>query len=365
MAILNAELSSGVKVTGLYSSLIRSSKANIAPKTKEALIEENKASLQNTIKTAPDNHNASASLGKDFLKVAFEDEKSGQLVSLNLSLFNMFNLLKNFKDKSNYFVRDDGIIRLNGDAQNFISGWFANLAYDLNFLDADKDKNGLVEGKELFDTFVYQYPYFQGNSINSKNITELSLQGGKKLAFDESTAQLDVTSNIIEGGLNHLISYDKNADNKITFVEFFGGENMLLANAESSIIEDSSGSSGSVNLLKYILEQLKKMLEELEKMMQDVGDIKQKALEQGLTALTSAELEQFKSQEPAEYERLIQENPQIEQDENAPQNENLKNLELAAKILNSSTLETLTNSLNQQFLRQVKEQDISIINIKA
>ncbi|HDZ5065265.1 TPA: hypothetical protein RTH03_000736 [Campylobacter jejuni] len=52
-------------------------------------------------------------------------------------------------------LRENNSIRLNGKAQNFIAGWFKNVAYDLNFIKADKDKNGIIEEKEISDIYLY------------------------------------------------------------------------------------------------------------------------------------------------------------------------------------------------------------------
>lgn len=182
------ETASGIKVAGANDSWVYSFRANIATKDKSALLEENKTSIQSAIKAAPDESNTISNLGKNAVKIAFEDAQSGQLVVLNLSFGNALNLVKNF-GADDFFARNDGILRLNGKAQNFVAGWFEKVAYEMNLLAADADKNGLVEGKELSDTFVYESPFFLGNSNNPKNISEVEFYGGQKLAFDESCAR--------------------------------------------------------------------------------------------------------------------------------------------------------------------------------
>ena len=296
------ETASGIKVKGAYDSLTYTFRANIAAKDKMALIEENQKPTQNTIKTAPSDDYSASYLG-DYMKVIFEDERSKQLVSVNLSYSNVLGLIKNFKnDADNFFLRDDGALRLNGKVQNFVSGWFDKAAYDMNLLAADSDKNGLVEGKELSETFVYRSPFFLGNSNNPNDITELELYGGQKIAYDESGAYVCLTQSSIELVLNGFLRLDKNADNKISFAEYFGGEKALLSKAENGI---SSGEVENVNAKDFILEELKKLLKELqERFQKDDKNVKQKATQQGLQALSAAELELFKNQNPAEYERL-------------------------------------------------------------
>ncbi len=296
------ETASGIKVKGAYDSLTYTFRANIAAKDKMALIEENQKPAQSTIKTAPSDDYSASYLG-DYMKVVFEDERSKQLVSVNLSYSNVLGLMKNFKnDADNFFLRDDGALRLNGKVQNFVSGWFDKAAYDMNLLAADSDKNGLVEGKELSETFVYRSPFFLGNSNNPNDITELELYGGQKIAYDESGAYVCLTQSSIELVLNGFLRLDKNADNKISFAEYFGGEKALLSKAENGI---SSGEVENVNAKDFILEELKRLLKELqERFQKDDKNVKQKATQQGLQALSAAELELFKNQNPAEYERL-------------------------------------------------------------
>lgn len=334
----SAKLSSGIRVTGLYDTLTHSNKANIASKDKNALLEENKTPLQNVIKTAPNNARSS----KDYVKVVFEDEKSHQLVTTKLSFSNLLLLKKNFKDENDFFLRDDGVLRLNGKAENFISGWFEKVAYDMNLLAADKDKNALVSGDELLDSFAYHKPYFQADSINTQNISELFLRGGEKIPFALSTAAyLEVS---MQDALNSFIALDKNANNKISFVEFFGGKNSLLAQAQSV---SSTPSNAKVSLLKMILEELKRLQEELqESMLENDENVKEKALKQGLEALNVAQLQEFKSQNPTEYERLAQE-------------QDLKSLD------ESQDLNTLMNALNEEFIKQIKDKNLNILNIKA
>ncbi|MCA5589784.1 hypothetical protein LA342_08390 [Campylobacter upsaliensis] len=55
------------------------------------------------------------------VRVIFQDEESSKFVSLNLTK-SFQELYKHFNQKDNYFLREDGAIRLNGEAQNFIAG---------------------------------------------------------------------------------------------------------------------------------------------------------------------------------------------------------------------------------------------------
>lgn len=298
------KLSSGVSLAGLYSTLLDSKRANIAAKDKAVLLEESQKPIQSAIKTTP-NDNYSASYIGDFVKVAFEDERSKQLVSVNLSTHNLLRLISHFGGENNFFVRNDGVVRLNGDAQNFVSGWFDKVAYEMNLLGADTDKNGLISGDELANTFFYENPYVYGNAKKAEDVSIYTLTGGAKIAYDESDLRGVQIERVIDGSLNALLDGDKNMDGKITFVEHFGSKMMALGSVE---MELKGGSNAGFNPFEFMLEELKKMLEELQQKLQkdlkSADKLKEKAATQGLQALNSMELELLKSQNPLDYERL-------------------------------------------------------------
>lgn len=298
------KLSSGISLAGLYSTLLDSKRANIAAKDKVALLEESQKPIQSAIKTTP-NDNYSASYIGDFVKVAFEDERSKQLVSVNLSSRNLLRLISHFGGENNFFVRNDGIVRLNGDAQNFVSGWFDKVAYEMNLLGADTDKNGLISGDELANTFFYESPYVYGNT--KKDVSIYTLTGGAKIAYNESDLRGVQIERVIDGSLNALLNEDKNMDGKITFVEHFGGKMMALGSVEMEL-NGSCSDAGGCNPFELMLEELKKLLEELQQKLQkdlkSADKLKEKAATQGLQALNSMELELLKSQNPLDYERL-------------------------------------------------------------
>ena len=298
------KLSSGVSLAGLYSTLLDSKRANIATKDKAALLEESQKPIQSAIKTTP-NDNYSASYIGDFVKVAFEDERSKQLVSVNLSTRNLLRLISHFGGENNFFVRNDGVVRLNGDAQNFVSGWFDKVAYEMNLLGADADKNGLISGDELANTFFYESPYVYGNT--KKDVSIYTLTGGAKIAYNESDLRGVQIERVIDGSLNALLDEDKNMDGKITFVEHFGGKMMALGSVEMEL-NGSCSDAGGCNPFELMLEELKKLFEELQQKLQkdlkSADKLKEKAATQGLQALNSMELELLKSQNPLDYERL-------------------------------------------------------------
>ena len=353
------KLSSGVSLAGLYSTLLDSKRANIAAKDKVALLEESQKPIQSAIKTTP-NDNYSASYIGDFVKVAFEDERSKQLVSVNLSTRNLLRLISHFGGENNFFVRNDGIVRLNGDAQNFVSGWFDKVAYEMNLLGADADKNGLISGDELANTFFYENPYVYGNAKKAEDVSIYTLTGGAKIAYDESDLRGVQIERVIDGSLNALLDGDKNMDGKITFVEHFGSKMMVLGSVE---MELKGGSNAGFNPFEFMLEELKKMLEELQQKLQkglkSADKLKEKATTQGLQALNSMELELLKSQNPLDYERLKNGQNAALSGQNGAKNlgENLNLNEKNSKLSNQtqSDKNALNLSSQAEFYEQINK----------
>lgn len=288
------ELRSGVKIVRENANFLTSNRQNIATKDKETLLNED---LKNAIKTAFSDEDSSSYLGKNLVKIAFEDGTSGQLVSMNLSTLNAARLAKNF-DKSDFVLRNDGVLRLTGEAQNFISGWFEKAAYDSNLLAADSDKNGLVDSKESLKSFIYRAPYLQGDSPNPKNITRFTLYGGEKIAYFGC-------ERTIEGNVNSMLGFDKNADNAISFSEFFGGDEWIM-NEATSVLNSGGDAKEMIN---DIINKLKKEL--MKSLKNEDENSKEKAISQGLNALTSAELAEFASQNPFEF-KILQSKEKLE-----------------------------------------------------
>lgn len=287
------KVANDIQIIGLNDALTYSKRANIASKDFQSLKEEE---LKQEDFLSVLNHS-------EGIRVIFQDEESSKFVSLNLTKSNFTRILKHFNQNDNYFLREDGAIRLNGAAQNFVAGWFKNAAYDLNYLKADADKNGLIQGKEneklyLYNDVIYTPDVYKGGPNDV--IRQLYLQGGggKILANDDMERHLD-------GALNALLAFDKNADRKISILECEGSRERVVAKAKIKFDNPSS-------ISKEMLEKLKRKSKEIENANDEAEDeseasaIKDKALENGLSALNTQELLKLKEKFPEEYEQLKQ-----------------------------------------------------------
>ncbi len=61
--------------------------------------------------------------------------------------------IKDFFGEKDVVSNPNGTVSLANKAQNFVSNWFADIAYNRGFLEADKDKNGLLDKDEYQNTY--------------------------------------------------------------------------------------------------------------------------------------------------------------------------------------------------------------------
>lgn len=134
-----------------------------------------------------------SSLNSDGVKVVFEN-KQGELIALNLSDENYSSLQKNFGSYMNYVARNDGSIRLNGEANQFVSNWFESVKD--NFGSLNSNLNNKQQSVKLnFNTSTLQ-------------------QSMQNLGFKTSDEKISDDANI-EEKLNFFIDKDVNKDGKV------------------------------------------------------------------------------------------------------------------------------------------------------
>lgn len=132
-----------------------------------------------------------SSLNSDGVKVVFEN-KQGELIALNLSDENYSSLQKNFGSYTNYVARNDGSIRLNGEANQFVSNWFESVKDNFGFLNLNNKQQSV---KLNFNTSTLQ-------------------QSMQNLGFKTSDEKISDDVNI-EEKLNFFIDKDVNKDGKV------------------------------------------------------------------------------------------------------------------------------------------------------
>lgn len=133
---------------------------------------------------------------------------------------------------------DDSYI-LSGKAENFVAGWYADIAYTRGYLKADKNADGFFSESELKNVrsgFIAQtLENTDTGEISNLSFVEsyIKLDGDFTTPFNENKAfketatslQGDFGSKTIGIELDKMIKKDKNLDGKLTYNEM-GGESL-------------------------------------------------------------------------------------------------------------------------------------------
>lgn len=158
--------------------------------------------------------------------VAFNDPITGKVAVVSLNSSTMDKLKAHFGGED-FYLREDGITRLDNKAEAFVGGWFGDIAYKREFLSADQDQDGKLNGSEYLNT----KNSFSGDGIVTLNyITGNASIEGK---IDRNYQKVgDITSSIglynqknqstsIDDELDTTLRIDKDFNSKISLTESF------------------------------------------------------------------------------------------------------------------------------------------------
>ncbi|HEB9972802.1 hypothetical protein [Campylobacter coli] len=212
-------------------------------------------------------------------KVVFENKK-GELIALNLSDENYSSLQKNFGSYTNYVARNDGSIRLNGEANEFIANWFENIEDNFNSLSSNLSSNTQDKNIKL---------NFHTNTIT---------QSMQNLGFKSNDEKIPNDASM-EKKLNFFIDKDRDKNGKID-------DNDVKEPSMGEILNDISKISGRANAMQTIDPQkiYKKDDKENNIKEKEDEDLLQKAQEKGLSALSADEQAKLKASNPQIFEEL-------------------------------------------------------------
>ncbi|HEB7617291.1 hypothetical protein [Campylobacter coli] len=219
-----------------------------------------------------------SSLNSDGVKVVFEN-KQGELIALNLSNENYSSLQKNFSSYTNYVARNDGSIRLNGEANQFVSNWFESVKD--NFGSLNSNLNNKQQSVKLnFNTSTLQ-------------------QSMQNLGFKTSDEKISDDANI-EEKLNFFIDKDVNKDGKVD------GSDVKEPSMREILSDIKEASGGGANAMKTIDPQKINKKDDKENNIKEKEDedLLEIAKEKGLSALSADEQAKLKASNPQIFEEL-------------------------------------------------------------
>ncbi len=188
-------------------------------------------------------------------EVSFKDKVSGNTINLKLTGENL-ERLKTYFGSQNFDKDKNGKITISGDAENFVSGWFGDIAYKRNYVGADSDKNGFLNDSEKGDALAGYST--EGNFAVGKgsNISSVDIQGiSSYLAYNK---HYDTNlPNTIEKALNATLKADVNMDGYLTLGELHSKEEIINL-TQKNIEGKSRGLTDMMSGLEKLIEEMKK-----------------------------------------------------------------------------------------------------------
>ena len=190
---------------------------------------KNEMSFEETLQSQnQQSYQTNHQLSQTSSKTIFIDPVNGGNISVSLENSTLEKLQNRFVVNS-VVKNEAGDVELNDKAQDFVAGWFADIAYAREFLKADINNDGVLSEEEY------------GNTRNDTNIS-------LKVRFDEDTflAEEKAIENYskrtdweyvsyrngknegsIDEELNYTLNLDKNFDGNITLQEAYDGESSV------------------------------------------------------------------------------------------------------------------------------------------
>jgi hypothetical protein len=240
--ILNAQEQAQIKenpaTVTVEGDLYSSRRVNFKPLSKQELQKE-QIQIDGATLTL---HTTNAKRNDDRVLVAFRDpEDSENIITLKLEKDAFAKLQKSFS-KNDFFQRDDAIIRLNADAEEYVASWYNDIAQTRGYVQADSNGNGKIDEDEVRELKVgynkrYTYDYLE-NKIESigTNVTQTYVRYGDTMEFRNKEAGISGGflngqslnfEKSIEEELSRTLTMDKNSDGIVTLRE--GLEDKKLA----------------------------------------------------------------------------------------------------------------------------------------
>ena len=237
--------------------------------------------------------------------VMFEDSINGNKVQALLSKENIQRLQEKF-DKSDFYTRDDSILRLNGKAESYVSGWYGEIAYNMGAFNADLNKDGKFSPQENalirddYNFLIAEKSTIYGDSINIYGVESYIA----KLPTDQQTKTID-------DFLDELISKDIDLNGKVTLKEDLESTEGSLYTAIKNILDSQVNPLENLNPTQEIKNPKQKVLEEISRQeaMTLLAKIKQNG---NLESLSQKEKEALQKYFSNEMQRIKQEKNDLE-----------------------------------------------------
>lgn len=306
----------GIQNRAVFSSLSHMSQDNL--QNFAQIINKNLDT--NNIKT-------SSNLAKNYEfsnEISFTDKISTNTINLRISDENLSRLKTHFGSQ-NFDKDKSGKITLKGEAADFVSGWFGDIAYKRNYAGADSDKNGFLNDSEKGETLAGYGALvsYKTDEKDGSNVVLVQMDGVSSY-LPYSKHYDSPLANTIEKALNESLKADINMDGYLNLIELQSKE-QIIKYAKKSIQTDPLDEPRVFVSLEELLQKMTQESKELIKKRLDIENEKQlnaenyatsedlfKSLESELKELTKSLSVSFKVSEELVIKNL--DNPNFTKD---------------------------------------------------
>lgn len=208
-------------------------------------------------------------------KVVFENKK-GELMAVRINEENYQNLQNHFSSYTNYIAREDGSIRLNGEANAFVAEWFEKVS------DTLFDANSLLQN----ETNPTSLSFHKRTTLES--LQSLAFKGEDDLAKGAN----------LEEKLNFALEKDINQDGSVNELD-------VKKESLSEILRDlkeASGGGANANIMQD--SEKVKVKDKKEEELKDERTPLEKALEEGFSSLSAEEKAKLESSHPQKFKEF-------------------------------------------------------------
>lgn len=208
-------------------------------------------------------------------KVVFENKK-GELMAVRINEENYQNLQNHFRSYTNYIAREDGSIRLNGEANAFVAEWFEKVS------DTLFDANSLLQN----ETNPTSLSFYKRTTLES--LQNLALSKEDNLARGAN----------LEEKLNFALEKDINQDGSVNELD-------VKKESLSEILRDlkeASGGGANANIMQD--SEKVKVKDKKEEELKDERTPLEKALEEGFNSLSAEEKAKLESSHPQKFKEF-------------------------------------------------------------
>ena len=256
----------GIQNRAVFSSLSNMSQDNLQNFAKII----NKNLDTNNIKT-------SSNLAKNYEfnnEISFTDKISTNTINLRISDENLSRLKTHFGSQ-NFDKDESGKITLKGEAADFVSGWFGDIAYKRNYAGADGDKNGFLNDSEKGETLAGYGALvsYKTDEKDGSNVVLVQMDGVSSY-LPYSKHYDSPLANTIEKALNETLKADINMDGYLNLGELQSKE-QIIKYAKKSIQTDSLDEPRVFVSLEELLQKMTQESKELIKKRLDIENEKQ------------------------------------------------------------------------------------------